>query len=84
MKESNKKGEISEGTSNKELSNKVIEAFLFILSGNPGLLKGDSLNKYIEYLIEVLPKVNYPLKNLNLTGLFYRTKYHKYLNDINL
>ena len=87
--ETPKSGEKSTpGLSSKELSLKnsddLDEVFLFMIAGNIGVLKGDNLNIYINYLIEVLPKCNYPLKSINLSGLFYRTKYHKNLFNINL
>ena len=85
LKDETPKGE---GESSKELSIKnndnIDEVFLFIMAGNIGVLKGDSLITYIKYLIEVLPKCNYPLKSINLSGLFYRTKYHNYISSINL
>ena len=58
--------------------------FLFLLSNNIGLLRGQYLNKYLKYLIEVLPKLNYPLKSINLSGLFYKSCYHDLLSEINL
>ena len=58
--------------------------FLFLLSSNIALLRGEYLNKYIKYLIEVFPKLNYPLKSINLSGLFYRTNYHDLLPQLNL
>ena len=74
--------------SSKELSIKnsddLDEVLLLMIAGNIGVLKGDNLITYIKYLIEVLPKCNYPLKNINLSGLFYRSKYHNYLSSINL
>lgn len=61
-----------------------INDLLYILSNNIALLRGEYLNKYLKYLIEVLPKLNYPLKSINLSGLFYRSKYHDLLSQLNL
>ena len=74
------------GSSSKDLPIKsnddLDEVFLLLIAGNIGVLKGDNLITYIKYLIEVLPKCNYPLKNINLSGLFYRSKNHIYLSKI--
>ena len=38
----------------------------------------------MKYLIEVLPKLNYPLKSINLSGLFYKSTCHNLISSINL
>ena len=48
--------------------------FLFLLSSNVALLRGEYLNKYIKYLIEVFPKLNYLKNHLLLINflIFFR------------
>ena len=36
------------------------------MANNTGLLKGNHINIYLKYLIEALPKLNYPLKSINM------------------
>ena len=70
-------------TSSTNLS-QIDDIFLFIISGNAALLKGDNMNIYLKYLIEILPKLIYPLRSIDLNGLFYRTKYHNLLKSLDL
>ena len=58
------------------------EVFLFLISNNIGLLKGNHIQTYLKYLIEVLPKIDYPLKSINLSGLFYKSSYHNLISEI--
>ena len=59
------------------------EVFLFFISNNIALLRGNHINTYVKYLIDVLPKIDYPLKNINLSGLFYKSSIHHLIAGIN-
>ena len=63
---------------------KNYEGLLFQLSNNIGLLKGDEMKKYLDYLLEALISLNYPLKCIDLNGLFYCKINHNILFNINL
>ena len=60
------------------------EGLFFQIANNTGLLKGNHINTYIKYLIEALPKLNYPLKSINMSGLFYKSSCHNLITSINL
>lgn len=60
------------------------EDFAIFMSGNITLLRDNNMETYLNYLFKILPLVNYPLKRINLSHLFYNTKYHARLFDINL
>ena len=62
----------------------INKGLLFQIANNIGLLKGNQINTYLKYLIEVLPKLNYPLKSINLSGLFYKSTCHNLISSINL
>lgn len=66
------------------IQEKNSEGFLFQIANNFGLLKGDEMKKYLDYLVEALTTLNYPLKVIDLNGLFYRTINHNFLFKINL
>lgn len=60
------------------------EDFAIFMSENITLLRGQNMESYLNYLIKILPLVNYPLKSINLSSLFYSAKYHARLFDMNL
>jgi len=68
------------------ISQKKIEKedFAIFMSENITLLREQNMESYLNYLIKILPLVNYPLKSINLSSLFYSTKYHTRLFDMNL
>ena len=88
--ESQKVGEILEKvtevkenpTSTEE--EEINDGFLFLASNNIALLKENHINTYLKYLIDVLPKINYPLRSINLSGLFYKSSCHHLISGINL
>ena len=54
------------------------------MANNTSLLKGNHINIYLKYLIEASPKLNYPLKNINMGWLFYKSSCHNLITSINL
>ena len=86
--ESQKAGEIDEKMSNTEETpieeEEINDGFLFLVSNNIALLKENHINTYLKYLIGILPKIDYPLKSINLSGLFYKSSCHHLISDINL
>ena len=80
-KEEIKKEEIKKEEIKEE---KKKEDFAIFMSGNITLLRDNNIESYLNYLIKILPLVNYPLKSINLSGLFYKAKYHDHLFNINL
>ena len=50
---------------------------LVLLAKNPGVIKGKNKEEYCNYLNDILPNVSleYPMKSLNLEGLFCGTTY---------
>ena len=68
----------------KKQEKKKREDFAIIMSGNIILLRDNNMETYLNYLFKILPLVNYPLKSINLSHLFYSAKYHARLFDINL
>ena len=60
------------------------EDYAIFMSGNITLLRDKNMESYLNYLFKILPLVNYPLKSINLSCLFYSSKYHDRLFDINL
>ena len=65
----------------KETNSKPV-GFLFLLSNNQALLKGDLMHNYLNYLTETLENFHYPLKRINLSGLFCNCKDHQDLINI--
>jgi hypothetical protein len=83
-KEETKK-EATEGTQNNHLPEQTKRnGFLYLLSSNPVLVRGNNLDKYLKYLSEALEDINYPLKNISLSGLFHNNRYKELLKSINL
>ena len=82
LKKKNSTKEDNRGTA--KTTNNSNEGLLFQIANNIGLLKGNHINTYLKYLIEVLPKLNYPLKSINLSGLFYKSSCHNLMTSINL
>ena len=80
-KEEIKKEEIKKEEIKKE---KKKEDFGIFLGGNITLLRDKNMESYLNYLIKILPLVKYPLKSINLSSLFYSSKYHARLFDMNL
>jgi hypothetical protein len=56
--------------------------FLILLSNNPALLKGDLMHEYLNHLTKTLENYHYPLKRINLSGLFCNCKEHQDLFNI--
>ena len=40
--------------------------------------------KYCQFLIDTFPTINYPLKSLNLSGIFYKPSLHEHLFKFDL
>ena len=59
-------------------------SLLCLLAGNLVLNRDKQIEKYLKYLLKTLPKIYFPIKNINFTGLFYNQNYHSYLKEINL
>ena len=64
----------------KKRKKKDIEStVLFQIGGNMGFIREPNQVKYCQFLIDTFPTVNYPLKSLNLSGIFYKTSLHENL-----
>ena len=59
-------------------------AFLFLLAGNIVLNNEEELEKYCKFLIEEFPKIDFPLRSLNFSGIFYKKNLHQYLYKMDL
>ena len=57
---------------------------LFQIGGNIAYNKEGNQERYCKYLIDTIPHVNYPLKSLNLSGIFHKKYLHQYLLKLDL
>jgi hypothetical protein len=57
---------------------------LFQLGGNMAFIRESNQEKYCHFLIETFPTIDYPLKSLNLSGIFYKTSLHDNLFKFDL
>ena len=57
---------------------------LFLVAGNMVLNRENVLEKYLKFLIETIPKIDYDFTSFNFSGMFYKKKFHKYLYEIDL
>jgi hypothetical protein len=57
---------------------------LFQIAGNMVINSDEELEKYFKFLIKTIPMIDFPLKNFNFSGLFYKKNFHHYLYEINL
>ena len=73
-------GETPEPTKTKESQIEL----LFLIAGNIVLNREEELEKYFKFLIKTIPMIDFPLKNFNFSGLFYKKNFHHYLYEINL
>ena len=69
-----KQSQNSEYSSNTSTSNKSPIPFLFLLANNHILLKDNNMKEYLEYLVNILNIIDFPLKSLDFSGLFYKRK----------
>jgi hypothetical protein len=91
--ESSKDLEIkSQEKSEKSISSKTLShsnldlkmTFLFQIGGNIAYTRETNQERYCKYLIDTIPRVDYPLKSLNLSGIFHKTDLHQYLFKLDL
>ena len=59
-------------------------ALLFQIAGNMVIYRDEELDKYLKFLIKTIPKIDFPLKSFNCSGLFYKKNSHQYLDKIDL
>ena len=57
---------------------------LFQIGGNVAFIREPNQERYCQYLIDTIPCIDYPLKCLNLSGIFFKTNLHEYLFKLNL
>ena len=58
---------------------------LFQIGGNIAFTRETDQEKYCKYLIDTIPYINYPIKNLNLSGIFHKKSLHnEYLFKLDL
>ena len=57
---------------------------LFQIGGNMAFIREPDQEKYCQFLIDTFPTINYPLKSLNLSGIFYKTSLHEHLFKFDL
>ena len=66
-------------------NNKKIQVdCLFQVAGNIAINKEKELEKYCKYLIDTVPKIDFPLRSLNLYGIFHNKNLHQYLFQLDL
>ena len=68
--------------------NSFIEAgkknkFLVLISKNYGLMKENCRQEYTNYLLEIIPKIDYPINNISLINLYVGNNYNK-IKELNL
>ena len=69
-------GETPEPTKTKESQIEL----LFLIAGNIVLNREEELEKYFKFLIKTIPMIDFPLKNFNFSGLFYKKNFHHYFD----
>ena len=58
---------------------------LFQIGGNIAFIRETDQEKYCKYLIDTIPFIYYPIKSLNLSGIFHKQKLHnEYLLKLDL
>ena len=57
---------------------------LFQIAGNMVINSDEELEKYFKFLIKTIPKIDFPLKSFNFSGLFYKKNFHQYLYKIDI
>ena len=57
---------------------------LFQIGGNMAFIREPNQEKYCQFLIDTFPTINYPLKSLNLSGIFYKPSLHEHLFKFDL
>ena len=57
--------------------------FLLLITKNYGLMRENCRQDYINYLYEIFPRINYPIKKLSLINLFVGNNYNK-IKELNL
>ena len=66
-------------------SSKVIQVeLLFEIGGNIAFNREPDLEKYCKFLLDTIPLIDFPLRSLNLSGIFYQKTLHKYLFKLDL
>ena len=66
-------------------SSKVIQVeLLFQIGGNIVYNRQPDLEKYCKFLIDTIPFIDFPIKILNLSGIFYQKTLHKHLFKLDL
>ena len=84
-KKSGENSEIPQGEKKKlEKTTLIQNDILFLLAGNTVISRGQELEKYCKFLIETFPKIDFPLRSLNFSGLFYGKNFHQYLYKMDL
>lgn len=68
--------------------NTLIEAgkkncFLLLINKNYGLMRENHRQEYINYLFDIIPRYDYPLRNLPLINLYVGSNYNK-MKELNL
>ena len=81
-----RKGKAKEAEMDKDgKNNKKIQVdCLFQVAGNIAINKEKELEKYCKYLIDTVPKIDFPLRSLNLYGIFHNKNLHQYLFQLDL
>lgn len=51
--------------------------FLLLITKNYGLMRENNRQEYIDYLFDVIPRINYPIRNLSLINLYVGNNYTK-------
>ena len=57
--------------------------FLLLITKNYGLMRENYRQEYINYLYEIFPRINYPIKKISLINLFVGNNYNK-IKELNL
>ena len=64
-----------------EIGKKI--GFLLLITKNFGLMRENNRQEYINYLYDIIPRLDYPLKNLSLSNLYVGGNYNK-MKELNL
>ena len=66
-------------------SSKAIQVeLLFEIGGNIAFNREPDLEKYCKFLLNTIPFIDFPLRSLNLSGIFYQKTLHKHLFKLDL